>query len=149
MARHFLVPCMHAKSLQLCPILCDPMDCSPPSSSVHGILQTRILEGLPCPPPGNLPHLGIQPTSCISCIDSQIIYHLCHLGSPSWSQTPPSIYPAPAYLFDVIYKNIVYSPLATLGLDGITDSMDMSLSKLQEVVRKGSLAWCSPWGRKE
>ena len=29
---------------QSCPILCDPMDCSPPGSSVHGILQTRILE---------------------------------------------------------------------------------------------------------
>ena len=28
---------------QLCPTLCDPMDCSPPSSSVHGILQARIL----------------------------------------------------------------------------------------------------------
>ena len=29
---------------QLCPTLCDPMDCSPPASSVHGILQARILE---------------------------------------------------------------------------------------------------------
>ena len=29
---------------QSCPILCDPMDCSPPGSSVHGISQTRILE---------------------------------------------------------------------------------------------------------
>ena len=29
---------------QLCPTLCDPMDCSPPSFSVHGILQARILE---------------------------------------------------------------------------------------------------------
>ena len=29
---------------QLCPTLCDPMDCSPPRSSVHGILQVRILE---------------------------------------------------------------------------------------------------------
>ena len=29
---------------QLCLTLCDPMDCSPPGSSVHGILQTRILE---------------------------------------------------------------------------------------------------------
>ena len=28
--------CMHAKSLQSCPTLCDPMDCSPPGSSVHG-----------------------------------------------------------------------------------------------------------------
>ena len=32
-----------AKSLRSCPILCDPMDCSPPGSSVHGILQARIL----------------------------------------------------------------------------------------------------------
>ena len=29
---------------QLCPTLCDPMDCSPPGSSLHGILQARILE---------------------------------------------------------------------------------------------------------
>ena len=29
---------------QLCPILCDPVDCSPPGSSVHGILQARILK---------------------------------------------------------------------------------------------------------
>ena len=33
-----------AKSLQSCPTLCDPMDSSPPGSSVHGILQARILE---------------------------------------------------------------------------------------------------------
>ena len=36
--------CMHGKSLQSCPTLCDPMDCSPPGSSVQGILQARILE---------------------------------------------------------------------------------------------------------
>ena len=33
-----------AKSIQWCLILCDPTDCSPPSSSVHGILQARILK---------------------------------------------------------------------------------------------------------
>ena len=33
-----------AKSLQSCLTLCDPMDCSPPGSSVHGILQAKILE---------------------------------------------------------------------------------------------------------
>ena len=33
-----------AKSFQLCPTLCDPMDCSPPGSSVHRISQARILE---------------------------------------------------------------------------------------------------------
>ena len=33
-----------AKSLQSCPTLCDPIDGSPPGSSVHGILQARTLE---------------------------------------------------------------------------------------------------------
>ena len=32
------------KSLQSCPTLCDPMDCSPPGSSAHGIFQARTLE---------------------------------------------------------------------------------------------------------
>ena len=40
---------VHAKSLQLCLTLCDPMDCSPPGSSVHGILQARILECVATP----------------------------------------------------------------------------------------------------
>ena len=31
---------------QLCLTLCDPMDCSPPGSSVHGILQARLLESV-------------------------------------------------------------------------------------------------------
>ena len=38
-----------AKSLQPCPTLCDPMDCSPPSCSVHGILQARIREWVAMP----------------------------------------------------------------------------------------------------
>ena len=36
---------------QLCPTLCNPMDCSPPGSSVHGILQARILEWAAILPP--------------------------------------------------------------------------------------------------
>ena len=34
---------------QLCPTLCDPMDCSPPGSSVRGFLQARILEWVAIP----------------------------------------------------------------------------------------------------
>ena len=33
-----------AKSLQSCPTLCDPIDCSPPGSAIPGILQARVLE---------------------------------------------------------------------------------------------------------
>ena len=39
-----------------CPALDDLMDCSPPGSSVHGVLQAGVLEGLPFPPPGGLLH---------------------------------------------------------------------------------------------
>ena len=36
--------CVHARSLQLYLTLCDPVECSPPGSSVHGFLQARVLE---------------------------------------------------------------------------------------------------------
>ena len=39
------------------------MDCSPPGSSVHGILQTRIPEWTASPSPGDLPDPGIKPSS--------------------------------------------------------------------------------------
>ena len=45
---HFLLQCMKVKSesevAQSCPTLIDPMDCSLPGSSVHGIFQARVLE---------------------------------------------------------------------------------------------------------
>ena len=44
-------------------LFCDPMDCSPPGSSVRGILQARLWSGLPFPPPGDLPDPGIEPAS--------------------------------------------------------------------------------------
>ena len=76
---------MHTKSLQLCPTLCDPTDCSLPGSSVHEILQARILEWVACPPPGDLPRPGIKPTSpaaptCGLHMDS---LPLSQQGSPS------------------------------------------------------------------
>ena len=43
--------------------LCDPMDYSLSGSSVHGILQARVLDGLPFPSPGDLPDPGIEPGS--------------------------------------------------------------------------------------
>ena len=57
---------VHAKSLQLCPTLCDPMGCSPQGSSVHGILQARILERVAIPFFRDPPNLGIQPSSLVA-----------------------------------------------------------------------------------
>ena len=58
--------CVHAKLLQSCQTLCDSIDCNPPGSSAHGILQARIWSGFPCSPPGDLPNPGIEPTPLIS-----------------------------------------------------------------------------------
>ena len=72
MAGHLLVcdlsSCVCAKLLQLCPTLCAPMDCSPPGSSVHRILQARILEWVARPSSRGIfqtqglnPHLSMSP----------------------------------------------------------------------------------------
>ena len=48
---------------QSCLTFCDPIDCSPPGSSVHGIFQARVLEWVAFPSPGDLPDSGIEPGS--------------------------------------------------------------------------------------
>ena len=92
---------MHAKLLQLCLTLCNCMGCRPLGSSVHGILfatpwtiahqaplsmgspRQEYWSGLPCPPPGDLPNPGIEPTSLLSPIlGRRVLYHSHHLGSP-------------------------------------------------------------------
>ena len=55
--------CVFAELLQLCPTLCNPMDCSPPDSSVYGILQARILEWVAMPSSRDIPDPGVEPTS--------------------------------------------------------------------------------------
>ena len=51
------------KVVQPCPTLCDPVDCTPPGSSVHGILQARILEWIAISFSRDLPNPGIKPWS--------------------------------------------------------------------------------------
>ena len=75
--------CVRAKSFQARPTLCDPMDWSPPGSSVHGILQARILEWVAVPasrgPSQAKDQTGVP---YVSCTGRRGLYHCCHLGSP-------------------------------------------------------------------
>ena len=48
---------------QLCPIICDRMDCSPSGSSVHGISQARILKWIAMPSSRGSSPFGIEPSS--------------------------------------------------------------------------------------
>ena len=69
--------------LQSCPTLCDPIDCSPPGSSVRGILQARILEWVAMPSSrGSLRPRDQTRVAYVSFIGRQILYHQRHLGSP-------------------------------------------------------------------
>ena len=59
--------CMHAKLLQSCLIHCNPMDCSPPGSSVLGISQARLLEWVAMPSSrGSSPPRDRSQVSCIA-----------------------------------------------------------------------------------
>ena len=73
--------CMLAQSLQSCLTLCSAMDCSLPGSSVHGILQARILGWVAMPSSRG----SSQPTvrTHVSYIGRCVPYLWCHLGSPS------------------------------------------------------------------
>ena len=75
--------CTHAKLLQWCPTLRDPMDHSLPGSSVHGILQGRILEWVTMPSSGesSWPRDWAH-VSYVSSMNRQVLYHYCYLGSP-------------------------------------------------------------------
>ncbi|CAN0514516.1 unnamed protein product [Rangifer tarandus platyrhynchus] len=61
---------------QACLTLWDPMDCSPPGSSVHGILQARILEWVAISSSRvSSPPRDRTPVTCDPCIGRQILYH--------------------------------------------------------------------------
>ena len=77
--------CVHVKSLQSCLTLCDPMDHSPPGSSVHEIIQARILEWVATP----FSRASSWPrdqtcASYVSYIVRQILKPLCHQRSPDF-----------------------------------------------------------------
>ena len=59
------------------------MDCSPPGSSVHGILQARILKWVAMPSfRGSSQPRDQTRVFYVSCISRRVLYHCCHLGSP-------------------------------------------------------------------
>ena len=63
---------------QLCPTLCDPMDCSQLGSSAHGISQTRILEWIAISSSrGSSRPRDLICISCISCTGKGVLYHCC------------------------------------------------------------------------
>ena len=130
-------------SLQSCPILCDPMDCNPPGSSVHGILQATILEWVAMPSsrgsfwPRNqthtpsVPFIGRwalyhsatweAPNSLVGLVKEKIVcvsiaFNLC--VSPL---SPGSVFPSARISSRVMLEASCTSPHLCLSGVGVTD----------------------------
>ena len=86
---------VHAKSLQSCPILCNPVYCIPPGSSLSmGFSRQDYWGGFPCPLPEDLPDPGIKPSPLMSPELAHVFLPLVPLGKPgallSFSQASDS-----------------------------------------------------------
>ena len=128
---------------QSCPTLCDPTDCGPPGSSVNGIFWARILEWVAMPFSGgsSLPGDWTQ----VSCTAGRFF-----TTEPLWKLDLLTRWP--------VYKKEYAGK--TEGkrrrewqrmrwLDGITNTMDTMLSKLQETAEDQSLECHPRWSLKE
>ena len=71
---------------QSCPILCNPMGCGLSGSFVHGIFQAKILDQVVISfSRGSSQPRNLIGFSYVSSIGRRVLYHLCHLGRPSFS----------------------------------------------------------------
>ena len=96
-----------------------------------GILQARILSGLPCPPPGDLPNPGIEPRSTTLQVDS-LLSEPPREAQEYWSGWP---IPSPGDLSD---------PGADLGSPALqVDSLpaELPLQVYKHVIRKNVCRW--------
>ena len=133
---------MCTKSLQSCPTICDPMDCSPPGPFVYGIFWARIFEQVAMPSSRECPQFrGRTCVSYVSCNGRQVLYHqhqqlqvysdflflhdlvlvgfvflgICpfHLGYPIWGK---QLFTAHYYNLFISTKSVKVSPTSFLIL---------------------------------
>ena len=106
-------PAAAAKMLQLYLTLCNPMDCSPPGSSVHKILQERILEWVAMPSSrGSSQSRDGTCTSCVSCFGREVLY-----TSAIWEALlrPESESESRSFLSESLWPRGLFSPWNSPG----------------------------------
>ena len=95
--------CVRAKLFQSCPALCDPGDCSPPGSSVHGILQAKTLEWGAMPSSrGSCRLRNGTCVSYVSCLGKRVLHHWRPLGSSVFISRVNSVQPEPGCMHSIL-----------------------------------------------
>ena len=118
----FPLPLLHlgmlAKSFQSCLTRCDSMDCSPPVSSVFGILQGTVLEWASMPSSrGSSWSWDQTHISYISCIGRWVLHHECHLYR-GW-QRPHEVLSTNLFYPEIplLILWVIHLPLLVLGAE--------------------------------
>ena len=130
---------LYAKSLQSCPTLCDSMNCSPPGSSVHRVLQASILEWVNVSSSrGSTWPRDWTLTSCTSCLGR------CTTTEPPWKPLLTS-------------RKCTSKPQGhvTPHLSEWLSSKSTQITNVGRDVKKkvpsdnvgGNVNWCSHWGK--
>ena len=83
---------MYVKLLPSHPPLCNPMDNSPPGSSVHGIFQAKIMEWVAMPSSRDLAHPGIMPTSLMFLELAAGFFTTSTTGNPDITLYPQNVF---------------------------------------------------------
>ena len=128
---------------QLWLTLCDPMDCSPPGSSVDGILQARILQwvAIPFSRASSRPRFWTR----VSCIGRQILYHWATKYTAKVNliqgEKPKTMH---IEIYDCILLNFFFFNLAVLGLSHNTCDLRSSLWHAGCLVAGCLVAACKP-----
>ena len=117
---HLSCVCEH---IQSCPALCNPMDCSPPGSSVHGILQVGILEWIAIPFSRGS-SLGLN-QGLLHC--RQVLYYLSHQGSPKY------IHPHFSSVQPLIRVRFFATPWTAARQASLSTTSSRSLPKLMSI----------------
>ena len=131
---------VHAKSLQLCLTLSDPVDCSRQAPLSMGFSRQEHWSGSPCPPPGDHPNPRIEPTSQVSCIGRHVLYHSRRLH-----------YMCPDSKFNIqegrlgysllhqAFNNLGFATIATVRHGSFSCSPQSVADNTENLSRKGSM----------
>ena len=136
---------------QSCLTLWDPTDCSPPGSSVHGILQARI----PWSPPGDLPDSGIKPTSLAWQDDfyffffhywatwevQQCSYPACFSFLPKWRKKTPNLRSCEVFMKELLTPS--RWGLGGTGLPWSWGAFSGSRENQSDMLQVTYLSWCA------